>query len=316
MPQALLIYNPAAGRIPPEYLAKQAAKTFRDLDWEVEVEPTKDAQHITELAREAAISNMDALFLAGGDGSISKAIPGLIGSTTALGILPTGTANVWALEIGLPRLKITNPHAIVNCAKLLANGYIKGVDVGLCNGSPFLLWAGIGLDAVVVNQLEARRRRWKKYFVVVEYAISVLQHILTWPGVNLRIEIFDFQQSNMKNINSHQIEGQFILSLVSNIRYYAGGYVKISPNAYLDDGLMDLWLFPGSKFQVLKHVWKIFMGKHIQEDDIKYFPFNYVSIKSHNPVYFQLDGEPQIRESDFQIKVSPSKLRIIIPSTS
>ncbi|MFU8770857.1 MAG: diacylglycerol/lipid kinase family protein, partial [Anaerolineales bacterium] len=100
MRRALLIFNPTAGRFPSWLLAERAARILKNHGWEVEIERTIDGDHITSLAKQAVQGNMEALFVVGGDGSLNRALPPLIGSQTALAHLPAGTANVWAQEIG------------------------------------------------------------------------------------------------------------------------------------------------------------------------------------------------------------------------
>jgi len=167
---------------------------------------------------------MDAVFIAGGDGTINRAISGLIGSQTALAVLPTGTANVWAKELGLPVLTWGNWLAFDESARRLVDGVIRVVDVGFCANTPFLLWASVGLDACVVHQLEPRKR-WEKYFAVPKYAAVTVREAYSWPGMDLRIKI-----------ENETIHGQYLLAVVTNIHLYAGGLAELSPEARIDDG--------------------------------------------------------------------------------
>jgi diacylglycerol kinase (ATP) len=102
MPTGILAYNPAAGRFPSRLLAGRAAKVLRASGWDISVKQSSNGAHITRLARQAAEDHLDAMFMAGGDGSINRAVAGLAGSETALGVLPAGTSNVFAQELGLP----------------------------------------------------------------------------------------------------------------------------------------------------------------------------------------------------------------------
>ena len=104
MPRGCLIYNPAAGRYPSRLLCDRAADVLRRFGWDIFLEQTQDGDHITRLAHQVALDGVDAIFIAGGDGSINRAVAGLIGTDTALGVLPSGTGNVWAQELGLPGL--------------------------------------------------------------------------------------------------------------------------------------------------------------------------------------------------------------------
>ena len=107
MTQASLIYNPAAGRFPSRMLIERAAQVLNKQGWDIQLQVTHGGPHITQLARQAVQQGQDAVFVAGGDGSINYAVRALLDSDTALGVLPAGTANVWAQELGLPGLTWT-----------------------------------------------------------------------------------------------------------------------------------------------------------------------------------------------------------------
>ena len=112
MKTALLVFNPTAGRFPSRMLTERAADVLRSYDWEIDLYQTTGGPHITALAQQAAEQGKDAFFIAGGDGSINFAVQGLMESQTALGVLPAGTANVWARELGLPGLTWTRLMAL------------------------------------------------------------------------------------------------------------------------------------------------------------------------------------------------------------
>lgn len=246
---------------------------------------------------------MDYFVIAGGDGSINRAVAGLVGSDTALGILPAGTSNVWAQEIGLPGLTWTRWMALEESARRLADGQVQVVDIGLCNTEPFLLWAGVGLDGFIVNRMEPRSK-WRKHFAVVQYAASVVWHASFWHGMNLRVVV------DGERITS----GHYLLAVVSNIRLYAGGIAELSPSARLDDGLMDLWLFDGETLgDTVQLAWELWSGKHVRSDRVRGLTFQNLQMESDSLVYVQLDGEPGTGEGCVSISVKPSALRVLVP---
>ena len=151
--KCLVAYNPAAGRYPSRLLVERAARVFQQVGWTVQLEQTQNSEHITRLARQAAQAGMDYFIIAGGDGSVNRAVAGLINSETALGVLPAGTSNVWAQELGLPGLSWTRWIALEESARRLAQAHIQTIDVGVCNQQPFLLWAGVGLDGFIVHRI-------------------------------------------------------------------------------------------------------------------------------------------------------------------
>jgi len=303
MPRGLLAYNPAAGRFPSRLLSERAANVLRRLGWEIDLEQTMNGAHVTELAHMAAQEGMDAFFMAGGDGSLNYAVLGLLGSDTALGVLPAGTANVWAQELGLPGLTWTRWMALEESARRLATAPVRAIDIGFCNNRPFLLWAGVGLDAFIVHRIEPRRRL-EKHFAVVQYAASMAWHASFWHGLNLRVEA-----------DGRQLSGHFLLAVVSNVHLYAGGFAELSPNAVLDDGLMDLWLFEGDTLgDTMQLAWELLAGNHVLSPQVRMITFHQLNLKSDATMYVQVDGEPLSIEGDVNVCVRPQALRVLIPT--
>jgi YegS/Rv2252/BmrU family lipid kinase len=302
MRRALLIYNPVAGRYPSWLLTERAARVLQKKGWEIEIVTTQDGDHVTRLASQAAAERLDAFFVAGGDGSINRAVRGLLASETALGVLPAGTANVWAQELGLPGLSWTRLMALEESAQRLANAPICSVDVGICNNVPFLLWAGVGLDAFIVHRIEPRTS-WEKHFAVVQYTASAVVNASQWRGLNLNV-ISDGQA----------VSGHFVLAVVSNIHLYAGGYAELSPDALLDDGIMDLWLFEGKNLEdILQQAWDLWGGRHTRSSRVHRIPFRKISLQSGSLMHVQVDGEPEDSDGEVFIQVLPRALRVLVP---
>lgn len=302
MRRAILAYNPTAGRFPSRLLAERAGRVLEENNWKVQLEQTQSGEHIVHLARQAAEAGLEAFFMAGGDGSLNQAVKGLIGSETALGVLPSGTANVWAQELGLPGLTWTRWLALEESARRLATGKICPVDVGYCNGRPFLLWAGIGLDAFVVHRIEPRKR-WEKHFAVVQYATSLVWRASYWHGMNLKVEA-----------DGKQISGHFLLAVVSNVHLYAGGMANLSPQARLDDGTMDLWLFEGETLgDTVQLAWDLWAGRHVESERVQCVPFRHLRLESDSSTHVQLDGEGFNGDGEVEIEVEPLALNVLVP---
>jgi diacylglycerol kinase (ATP) len=302
MPTGYLVYNPAAGRGPTEIVTDAAALVLREAGWRVHIIQAQGSTHITSLARKAAERGMDAFFIAGGDGSMNLAVAGLVNSDTALGILPAGTANVWAQELGLTTLNILNNMSLAESALRLSKAQAYYVDIGVCNGRPFLLWAGCGLDAFIVHRIEPRAP-WEKHFAVLQYSISALWNAGFWRGMNLQAEV-----------NGERISGHYLLAVVSNIHLYAGGVAKISPLARIDDGLMDLWLFEGETLgDTVQMAWDLWVGRHGQSEQAKCIPCTSLVLKSDSSLYIQVDGEPTQEAKHVEIMIQPKALKVLIP---
>ncbi len=302
MRRGLIVYNPTAGRFPSGLLAERAADVLREQGWQLQLAQTESGEHITQLARQAAAEGLDGFFVVGGDGSLNLALPGLIGSNTALGVLPAGTANVWAQELGLPGLSWTRWMALEESARLLAQSEVRTVDVGLCNGDPFLLWAGVGLDGFVIHRIEPRNR-WEKHFSFVYYTASAAWNASFWRGVKLRIQV-----------DGRPISGHYLLALISNIHLYGGGLMQLTPDARLDDGSMDLWLFEGETLgDTMQRMWDLISGRHLQSDHITRYPFSSLSLESDSPLYVQVDAEPVEGHGPVSIQIMPQALHVLVP---
>jgi diacylglycerol kinase (ATP) len=302
MPTGYLTYNPTAGSFPSNQMASRAASILRRFGWELEIKKTLDGEHLKKLAREAGEKGLDALFVMGGDGSVNLAVNGLVGTQTALGVLPGGTANVWSQELGLSGLTWSRESALSESAIKLAQGEVRLADVGLCNGHAFLLWAGIGLDAYVVHQIEPRER-WEKQFALFQYAASALWNAGLWRGMNLRVVV-----------DGQELSGHFLLAVVSNIHLYAGGLAELSPEARLDDGLLDLWLFKGETMgDTLQIAWDLLAGRHHQSERVLHYPFHSLNLESDSTMFVQVDGEPLQIDSPVEIAVLPKALKVLVP---
>ena len=302
MRRALLLYNPVAGRFPVKPFLKSVTKTLADSGWTTEVLATKSGEHATESAKQAALEGYDAVFASGGDGTIGQVAAGLIGTETALGILPSGTANVLALEFGLPVFFWTRWWALKQNARTLADAPIRAVDVGICNGQPFLLWAGMGLDAMTIHALEPRIRV-EKFFAFPEYFVTTVRTATVWSGVNLRMWA-----------DNHEVEGHFMLAVANNIRRYMGGHAVLSPEAHMDDGEFDLWLLSGNSLaDALMRAYELWRGHHLSSEHARRIPFRTLRVTAESPFLVQTDGEPRPETRDALITIQPRALRMLIP---
>lgn len=302
MADALLIYNPAAGRFSVRPFLSDVIRPLQEYGWRLEVAETINGRHATQLARLAAGENLRAVFAIGGDGTIGQVAAGLVGSQTALGVLPAGTSNVWAREVGLPAFTWLNLRALEANARLLAQAPVYSIDVGLCNDQPFLMWAGIGLDALTVHKLEPRKR-FAKYIATPHYAAATIWNVSIWHGLNLRVWA-----------DERCVEGHFLLAVATNIRHYLGGMAQLSPDAYLDDGQMDLWLFSGDDLtDAFRHFFNLRAGRHLNSEHARCIPFQTVRIESATAFSIQLDGEPMLGATEANLRVVPRGLRVLLP---
>lgn len=298
-----MIYNPGAGRFPSGILAERAANVLRSSGWSIRLTRTESSEHVTHLARRAAEEGKEAIFVVGGDGTINMAVRGLVGSTTALGVLPGGTANVLAQELGLPGIRWTRLMALEESARRLTDATVREVDIGVCGNTPFLMWAGVGLDAFAIHHIEPRPRS-EKFFANMTYVASTVWHASYWRGNNLSV-----------TADHLHITGHFLLGVMSNIHLYAGGLANISPSALMDDGKLDLWLFEGDTLgDTIQLAWNLFAAKHVDTTKVRQISFQHLKLESDTPLYVQVDAEPiPCIDHCIEIRAVSKGLRLLVP---
>ncbi len=302
MPRAYLIYNPVAGRYSSRMLVERAVKVFAREGWDVSVNQSLSGRQITQAARDAAEEGVEVFIVVGGDGSMNCAAAGLINSNTALGVLPAGTSNVWAQELHMDAPGWTHWDALGECSQQLINGNIHTVDVGICNGLPFLLWVGFGLDGYIVNHIEPRPR-WKKILSILHYGTSAVWYARNWKGSEFHILV-----------DGSEIAGHYLMVLVSNISLYAGGIIQLPTECFLDDGVMDLWLVEGDRMADTVHsAWDLLSQRSQHSQNIHRISFSKLNLVSEMPVYGQIDGEPIKQVGRMDVHVQPRALRVLVP---
>ena len=148
----LVVFNPAAGGNRRERL-KRVVAAVRALGGIVTVVETTAPGHAEAIARDVLPETYDVIAAAGGDGTVNEVVNGLGDKDIVLGLIPVGTGNVLADEIGLG-------HATHKIARALAFGPMRPIRVGRANGRRFIMMAGVGFDANVVNGVSLKLKKW------------------------------------------------------------------------------------------------------------------------------------------------------------
>ena len=266
MTDIVIILNPAAGNL----------ETIRD--WQERVEPiigrwpVRVSSHAGEaetLARRAVEEGFGRVVAAGGDGTVNHVANGIAGSGASLGILPMGTINVFAMELGLPA------NDLERCWEIIQAGNIRLVDLPSANGKYFVQLGGIGLDAQAVKETTLA---FKRSLGPLSYLISAA-HIAARQPPKLLIESEDAPVQ----------EGSFVL--VGNGRLY-GGPFPFFKQAVVDDGLLDVVLFKRLGFlEILKYLHDVVFSSDIRVPEIEYFQTRQLRVSSEQDVPVELDGE-------------------------
>ncbi|MBE3032462.1 MAG: diacylglycerol kinase family lipid kinase, partial [Actinobacteria bacterium] len=245
--------------------------SLRGLGYDVEERETAGLGDATRLAREAVRQGFDVVCAIGGDGTVNETINGLAGAEVPLAIVPTGTVNVLAMELGIP---LEPPDAV----KLLEAGTVSWIDLGLAGDRYFALMAGVGMDAAVVASLNPVL---KKAFKEAAFAVQGFANYLTKEEPLIRVTTAE-----------RTVEGYF--AVFGNSSNYGGGF-GITPLADMRDGLLDVCVLKDKSFLSTIWYWSAaLINAHIKHPKVEYFrteAAEIVTVEEGKEVLVQTDGE-------------------------
>ena len=302
--RAALIYNPRSGTHDIQSHLPSALQVFREYGWHVEIQGTQRAGEVQRLAADALRSNYDVVLAAGGDGSLNEAANALAHSEVALATLPSGTVNVWARQIGMPTPAPLYTTQLADAARSICTGHVRSIDLGRTNERYFLLWSGAGLDAYVTSKIEPRPP-WVKRWGVAGYGVRAIWHAIHYRGTPMTIELDD-QLLKYDRV---------VMVVISNIQLYAG-IVRPSPDARVDDGLLDVCIFKGNSFvYTASHFISIALGQARQNPRLINLRSQHIRVSAKQPIAVHVDAEP-IGFTPIDVQVAPHALRVIVPQSA
>jgi YegS/Rv2252/BmrU family lipid kinase len=291
--RALIICNPRAGRRGQEGSIDAAALVLERAGWTIDLVSSDGPGHVSDLAAGAAGEGMDAVLVAGGDGSLNEAVQGLAGTETALGYLPYGTVNIWAREIGLPLDPASAAHALLQ-------GREERVDLGYANQRAFLLMAGVGLDGEVVRRARSVERH-KQRFGIIPYVAVGLSTVPLYRGADIELRY----DGLIRRV-------QALMLVVGNSRLYAGHF-QLTPQAVINDGWLDLCIVKGKgPLAVVRQSLPLLLSRTITRSDVELLRVRDLTVTSDEPLPYQVDGE-LAGSTPVHITVRPRALRVIVP---
>lgn len=284
------IINPISGIGKQKNIEELIRKHADNSIFDYQVKFTKGPGNGTELAKEAVTLGVNVVVAIGGDGTVNEIGQALVGSGTALGIIPTGSGN------GLARhLKI--PFSFVKAIDVINRCKIRKIDTATINDQVFLSIAGIGYDAFVAKKFaSAPKRGFFTYFRIVSNEYPQYQpkkYILEVDGKIIRRKalFITFANSN-----------QF------------GNNTSIDPNAKLDDGLIDVCIVRRIPLLLIPlYVPMLFTKTFHKTHYIEIIRAKQAVITRKKGKTIHLDGDPLKTGKVLEMKVNPLSLNIIVP---
>ena len=293
---AVLISNPNAGR-GGRHRAREVTR-FCDLlntrGVSVEVLNTSEPGEAARLAARATRSGVREVIVSGGDGTINEALQGLVGTDTRLGIWPRGTANVLARELALP-------FDADEAAEVISRAHSRRIHIGRATVEAtgeqryFLLMAGVGLDASIV---EGVRSRLKRRVGEAAFWYSGIGHLLSWQPVPFQMEI-----------DGGIYTATF--AAIGNAPHY-GGELSITPRARLDQPEFEVCLINShSRLRYLRLLGRAMRGGVPPHTKGVRF-ISATLARATGDVLVQIDGEV-IGRTPMTFEVAPYSIEVLIP---
>ena len=264
----LLIVNPLAGGWRGQRSVAKVIRAARSKFPRLDVLFTGKPSNGREYAIKAVAEGFGAVLCAGGDGTINEVINGLAGSRVPLGIIPIGTANVLARELGMPA---DTEHVVTS----LLCGAVQRIPLGKAGERRFILMAGVGFDAYIIGRVHAGLKRLSG---TLAYGVAGAEALFRYPYPNFSVRI----DGDLTQATS---------CIISKVRRYAGDFI-FAPEASLQDPIFHVRIFQGSGPRVYAgHAVKVLSGATAIGGKAIALTAERVEISSEDPVSVQVDGE-------------------------
>lgn len=286
----VFVYNPISGsrRLIP---VVPIIERFTDTDlYDFSIVSTQYKGHATELAREYAARGYDAVIAVGGDGTVNETGCGLIGTDTALGIIPCGSGNGLARHLGIPM----DPYKAV---KWLDKSIFTEIDYGMMDHQPFFCTCGVGFDAKVSDSFSKSGSRG-----VLTYLESIMKEIATYHNETYKLS-FD---------NSSETFEAFFITCANADQWGNNAYV--APTASLQDGLLDvIAAHPFSVVDAPLIAFQLFNRQIDRNPNVSVRKCRELTITriQEGPAHY--DGEPVTLGREIHIELKQGGLKVLIP---
>jgi diacylglycerol kinase (ATP) len=270
--KAIVIVNPMAGRGKGLVRAQKATRLLSDAGVDCLLFATGRPGQAREMAKEHG-GQTDVLVSIGGDGTLNEVINGLAdsGAETPVAIVPAGTANMVAKELGLPG----NLSSLI---RLAVSGRLRRLDLGVAGSRLFILCGSAGFDASVIRDMARKRSR---------RGLSLWKYVPLFFSEEMR---YRFPPMRVR-VDGELVEEGSSNTIIGNMSRY-GAFFQIFPDAHPDDGLLDICCLKGGTHgRLLRYAWSAYRGKLDSLEDVIYYRGRQIILEADEPIPFQIDGE-------------------------
>ena len=287
--RALVVANPISGRGQGGKAADELSEGLRRRGVAAETfRTTARGDAFTRLR--SLEPEVDLVVAVGGDGTLREVIEGLVDPEIPIGILPFGTANVMASELGIPR-------DVHHNLEILFRKRVRAIDVARVNGHLSCLVTGIGIDALTIREIEAHRTgpitKWS-------YVEAVLRALARYRPPRLTVEL-----------DGEELDGAYGFLLVSNMVSYAG-LLHLAEDARIDDGRFEIYLFPTGRITELATAFVRGLVRRLPGGAVEMRRAQKVRVAADPKVPYEVDGDLG-GETPVEIEMAPNQYRLIVP---
>jgi diacylglycerol kinase (ATP) len=293
MERILVMVNPNAGfGSSLSALAEAVEEAWRDRDAVISYQISRDIADGHRKARQAVADGVDVVLVAGGDGMINTVGSELIGSSVALGVLPSGSGNGFARHFGIP----LNPE---KAAAALVGARRAKIDVGFANQRPFFITCSMAADATLVRTFERMPMRG-----ILPYVFAAAYEFFDYRPSPFRIEL---------DGGKAEVVDDPLVFTVANLTQYGGG-ARIAPTAHENDGILELVVIAKSDAAAaMAGIGRLFDGTINRLPGVMTRRFRRLVVRRQGPAPIQVDGELVQTEAEVVVEVHPAALTVLIP---
>lgn len=251
------------------------------------------SRYAPERVERALAEGADLVFVWGGDGMVQRSVDVLAGSDATLAILPAGTANLFASNLGIP-------DDIAEAVEVGLHGHERTLDVGKINGERFAVMAGAGLDARMIRDADGG----------IKDRFGRLAYIWT-ASKNIRVEPF---QAKIEVNGELWYDDEATCVLIGNVGSLFGG-VDVFDDARPDDGLLELGVTQAEGLgQWARTVARTAAGTTAKSPFVQATKAKKIEVRLDRKVTYELDGGERKDVKKLRAKVEPGALRVKVPA--
>jgi diacylglycerol kinase (ATP) len=297
--RTLIVLNPFAGHEDGGRLRRRIGGAFAERNASFDLVYTECPGHATALAREAVALGYRAVAACGGDGTLAEIATGLAGSDTPLAIIPRGTGNQVAQNLGIPL-------GLEDAIEVAVNGMTTAIDLGVSGDRAFALVAGAGFDAAV---MQSATRELKERWGFGAYVYAAVKEALSASPRRFHI-----------TADGREIEVDAVSVMVANVGELCARWLPLRlplgprPTSAWTDGMLDVVILaPRKPHEVAAMLWQAALGRFTSSDRLLHFQTQTITIDADPPIAVQIDGDPA-GVTPISMSVLRNAMRVIVPA--